>query len=121
VASPDPVAPVLGPMALDETGDRIFLITDTGITVIQLYQAPLSLSSVSPAAASGGTQVTLRGSGFQNGATVTFGTSQVSATFVDADTLQAVVPSSLPAGPFRITVTNPNGQSYSFDAAFTAD
>jgi hypothetical protein len=116
-----PVPNVPGPLALDETGNRIFLITTTGISVAQFFQAPLSLATVSPATATAGTQVTLRGNGFQNGATVSFGTLQVPANFVDAGTLQATVPSALPPGPLRITVTNPGGQSYFYDAAFVAE
>ena len=64
---------------------------------------------------------TFRGSGFLNGATIAFGTLHVPATFLDVNTLQAIVPTGLPPGPLRITVTNPGGQSYTFDAAFTAE
>ena len=116
-----PVPYVPEPLALDETGNRIFLISTSGVTVAQFFQAPLSLATVSPATATGGTQVTLRGSGFQNGATVSFGTLPIPATFVDSDTLQVTVPSALTPGPLRITVTNPSGQSYSYDAAFIAE
>ena len=95
----------------------MFLISNSGITIAQLAQAPLSLGSLSPPKGPQGTKVTLRGSGFQSGALVTFGDSQVSATFVDQNTLTASVP-SLPAGEVRITVTNPDGVAYSYDAAF---
>lgn len=107
-----------GAMALDETGTKMFLITNSGITIAQLFQAPLSLASANPVAGSQGTQVTLRGSGFQNGANVLFGTSQAATTYVDAETLTATVP-AMSAGPVRITVKNPGGQIYNFDDAFT--
>lgn len=81
-------------------------------------QQTLSLDSVVPSAGPQGTQVTVRGTGFQNGATVTFGTSQVSGTYVDPNTLTATVP-ALSAGPVRVTVANPDGHQHSRDAAFT--
>ncbi|PYU85055.1 MAG: hypothetical protein DMG50_02355 [Acidobacteria bacterium] len=75
-------------MALDEKGTKMFLISNTGVTVAPLYQVPLSLATLSPATGASGTTVTLRGCGFQSGATVFFGTVQVSATFVDSNTLR---------------------------------
>jgi hypothetical protein len=41
-----------------------------------------------------------------------------SAQFVDADTLRVTVP-SLTAGPVQIIPTNPGGQTYTLDDAFT--
>jgi hypothetical protein len=67
-----------------------------------------------------GTQVTIRGSGFLNGATVTLGTTQETATFVDSNTLQVTVP-QIANGTVRVTVTNPGDQQYSFDDAFTVN
>ncbi len=118
VAISDGIPLATNAMALDETGTKMFLITNSGITIAQLFQAPLSLASANPAAGSPGTQVTLRGSGFQNGTAVLFGTSQAASTYVDIETLTVTVP-ALSEGPVRITVTNPSGQTYSFDNAFT--
>lgn len=118
MALPEQLVPALDPMALDETGTKMFLISNSGITIAQLAQAPLSIATVNPASGTAGTQVTIRGSGFENGATATFGTTQEVTTYVDSETLKATVP-SLSAGPVRVTVTNPDGKSYSFDAAFT--
>ncbi|MFZ0332708.1 MAG: IPT/TIG domain-containing protein [Candidatus Acidiferrales bacterium] len=115
---PEGTADTLNELALDETGTKIFVITQSGITVAQLAAAPLSVASVNPASAATGTQVTIRGSGFQSGATVMFGNSAAVSTFVDSMTLQVTVP-SLPNGSVQVTVTNPDGQQYSFDAAFT--
>lgn len=117
VAISDGIPVAMNAMALDETGTKMFLITNSGITIAQLFQAPLSLGSVNPAAGSQGTQVTLRGSGFLSGATVLFGTSQASTIYVDAETLKATVP-AMSSGPVRITVTNPSGQKYSLDDSF---
>jgi hypothetical protein len=41
-------------------------------------------------------------------------------TFKDANTLLAVTPSLTP-GSQQITITNPDGESVSLDAAFTAN
>jgi hypothetical protein len=118
VAISDGIALATNAMALDETGTKIFLITNSGITIAQLFQAPLSLASANPASGSQGTHVTLRGSGFLNGATVLFGASAAATTYVDSETLTVTVPALSP-GSVRITVTNPSSQTYSFDDAFT--
>lgn len=120
VAMPEHLPGAFNTMTIDETGTKMFVISNSGITIAQLPQLPLGLATVRPATGSAGTEVTLRGSGFQTGATVTFGTTTVSATFVDAQTLRATVP-SLPAGPLRIVVTNPDGTAYNFDDAFVAN
>lgn len=117
---PEPVAGALDAMALDETGTKMFLISASGITIAQLAHAPLSIGTLNPVAGTAGTLVTVRGSGFQAGATITFGSSQVSSTFVDINTLQATLP-VLPAGPVRVTITNADGTKYALDAAFTVN
>jgi hypothetical protein len=117
VALSDPISPVFGPMVLDETGSRMFFITSTGITVDQLNEIPLSIASANPASGSPGSVVTIRGSGFQTGAMVAFGTAVATATFVDGSTLQAIAP-ALSSGTLRVTVTNPDGKQYSFDDLF---
>jgi hypothetical protein len=98
----------------------MFLISNTGITIAQLFQAPLSLATINPVAGAPGITVTLRGSGFQNGATVTFGALQVSATYVNSNTLQATVP-TLPQGPVRVTIKNSDGDQYALDDAYTVN
>ncbi len=105
-------------MALDESGTKMFLISKKGITVAQLSQAPLSIATATPQAGSPGAQFKLRGSGFQNGARVFLGTSQANAVYGDAQTLTITVPNMTP-GNIRITVSNADGDSYSFDDIFT--
>lgn len=117
---PEPLPVPLDAMALDETGNRMFLISATGITIAQLAQAPLSIGTITPAAGPAGTQVTIRGSGFQAGAKISFNSSPALTTFVDINTLQATVPALAPA-PVRITVTNPDGTQYLLDAVFTVN
>jgi YVTN family beta-propeller protein len=122
ISLPIQVPATLDAMAIDETGTRLFLITQTGLSVVTLPGLPLSIGSVTPneAPAGGGTGTTIRGSGFENGATVAFGAVQAAVTFVDASTLTLTAP-ALPPGPYRITITNPDGTVYSLDAAYTAN
>ena len=120
VALPDPLPGSQNGMALDETGTKMFLISSTGITVAELQAAPLSIATVAPPSGPPGTQVTIRGSGFTNSASVTIGTTAATPVFVDQNTLQVTIP-SLTAGPVRVTVTNSGQAPYSFDAAFTVE
>ena len=107
-------------MDFDETGNRLFLITNKGLTIIELPNPPLSIGYLSPTtgSTSGGTVVTIRGSGFSAGATVTVGGREAGATFVDSSTLQITTPSGS-AGGARVSIQNPEGISYYLDAGFT--
>jgi hypothetical protein len=109
-------------LAIDENGQRIFALTASGLTVVQLASVPLSIGTISPASApaSGGTTLTIRGSGFQSGATATIGGKLATATFVDMNTLTLTAPTLTP-GPQQIVISNPDGTSYALDAAFTAN
>lgn len=74
-----------------------------------------SIVSVNPTSALPGATVTIIGTGFQIGATVSFGgVASPTVTFVNATTLQAVVPNISP-GPATIVVTNPDALSASFN------
>jgi sugar lactone lactonase YvrE len=108
-------------LAIDENGQRIFAITTSGLTEIQLATVPLAIGTISPisAPASGGTVLTIRGSGFQSGATVTIGGKPAVATFKDMNTLSVTTP-TLSTGPQQVVISNPDGNSYSLNAAFTA-
>lgn len=111
----------LDAMAIDETGARLFLISSGGMTIVTLADLPLSIGLIVPdqAPAAGGTELVIRGSGFQSGATVQFGTIATAANYVDASTLTVITPAA-PPGPLRITISNPDGSTYSLDAAFVA-
>ena len=112
-------SPVQSAMDFDEAGNRLFLITNKGLTIVELPDPPLSIGYLNPATglSSGGTTVTIRGSGFESGATVIVGGSGASTTFVDSSTLQITTPSGL-AGGARILIQNPDGTSYAMDAGF---
>jgi len=109
-------------LAVDENGQRIFAVTTSGLTVVQLANVPLSIGTISPAsaAAAGGTTLTIRGSGFLSGATVTIDGKSAATKFVDINTLTVTTP-QLAAGPQQVLITNPNGDGYALDAAFTAN
>jgi IPT/TIG domain len=106
-------------MAFDEAGNRLFLICSTGLKLIQLGPPPLSIGYLSPAtgSASGGTSLTIRGSGFQSGIAVSIGGNSAAATLVDSSTLQVVTPPGT-SGAAQVVVTNPTGAPYALDAAF---
>jgi hypothetical protein len=109
-------------LAIDENGQRLFALTSSGVTVIQLANVPLGIGSLNPASGStaGGTAVTLRGSGFQSGTKLTIGGKSVSVSVKDMNTLSFVTP-VLSAGTQQIVLTNANGETTSLDAAFTAN
>ena len=109
-----------GGMALDLTGQNIFLITNAGLTVITLDDVPLSIGSVTPNAGPAGTTVSIRGSGFVQGTTATFNGSPGSVTYVDADTLQAAIP-GFATHSVSITLKNPDGTAYTLSDAFDAN
>jgi hypothetical protein len=115
-------------LAIDENG-RLFAITskdgtaqNAGLTIAKLANVPLGIGTVTPAngPATGGTQITIRGSGFQNGATVAIGGKTATVTFKDMNTLTLVTP-ALPPGAQRLAITNPDGETVMLDAAFVAN
>jgi IPT/TIG domain len=116
-------------LATDENGQRLFAITSSdgtpqnaAITIVQLAAVPLGIGSISPStvAASGGATITIRGSGFQSGAAVTLNGKTASVTFKDINTLLVLTPSLTP-GSQQMAIMNPDGETVSLDAAFTAN
>lgn len=112
------VANTVSPMAIDSSGQRIFLITNKGLTVVDLGEAPLSVGHFSQTTASAGDQVEVRGSGFKYGITATLGGSPASVAFTDSETLTLTVPSTR-TGPEDLVLTNPDGTSYTLQNALT--
>jgi hypothetical protein len=84
----------------DEFGQRLFAVTTSGLTIVQLANVPLGIGSIAPAsgAAAGGASVTIRGSGFQSTTKAALGGKQASVTFKDMNTLSIVTPTLSP-GP----------------------
>jgi hypothetical protein len=116
-------------LATDENGQRLFAITSSdgtlqnaALTVVQLAAVPLGIGAISPFAvnATAGASLTVRGSGFQNGATVFINGKASSVTFKDVNTLLVVTPSLTP-GSQQVVISNPGGETVSRDAAFTAN
>jgi hypothetical protein len=102
----------VAPMAIDGGGQHIYLITDKGLTVVDLGNAPLSVGHLSQTTAAVGSQVLLRGSGFENGVSVLVGTQAANVTYTDANTLTFSVPPT-DAGVQDISLKNQDGTSTS--------
>jgi plastocyanin len=78
------------------------------------------VTSVTPPSGptTGGTAVTISGSNFQNGATLTFGANPATnVAFVDVNTLTGTTPAG-PLGPADVTVLNPDTQSGTLTGGF---
>lgn len=105
-------------LAIDPTGENVFLITDHGLTIVALNGAPLSVGSVTPSSGAAGTAVTVRGSGFVQGTTASMNGQSVSVAFADADTITLTIP-ALASGSVQLSLSTPTGQSYVLDNAFT--
>jgi hypothetical protein len=103
-------------------GNIFFDISNANFTILPSSGAPPpTLTSIFPTSGNiaGGTPVTLNGTDFVNGATVLFGAvAATSVTFNDATSLTAVAPAQS-AGAVAITVTNPDTQNATLNAAFT--
>jgi IPT/TIG domain-containing protein len=104
-------------IAVNTEGDKIFLITDAGLTVIGLDQTPLAIATVTPGSGPAGTQLQIKGSGFSSATTVTFNGILGSTLFVDPSTLSVTVP-SLPPGPVVVSVHGGSGESYELQHGF---
>lgn len=85
--------------------------------------APLpapTVSSITPNSGStaGGTSVTISGTGFISGATVTIGTAATNVNVVNSTTITALTPAHA-AGPVNVVVQNPDSQSGSLTNGYT--
>ena len=109
-------------LAVDENGQRIFALTTSGLTIVQLANVPLAVGTIFPTSvsASGGATLTIRGSGFQSGAMVSIGGKSAAATFVDINTLTVTTPALSP-GPQQLLITNPDGETATLDDALTVN
>jgi hypothetical protein len=99
------------PMAIDSGGRRIFLITNQGLTIVDLGVAPLSIGSLNATTASAGSQITLRGSGFAASTIATIDGISATVTFTDENTLTLTIP-AVSLGPATIVLKNSDGTQY---------
>ena len=102
-------------MALDAGGRSVYLLTDKGLTLIDLVSAPLSIGHLSQTSAAGGTKITVRGSGFDAGTSATVGGLAAVVSVTDENTLSVTVP-SLTSGTYDLTLTRGNGEVYTLDS-----
>ena len=101
-------------------GRRLIAATNIGLYMMSFAPAP-AVSSVSPNSGNvgGGSPVTITGTGFQTGATVTFdGTAATGVTVVNDTTITATTPAHS-AGTVAVVVSNPDFQSGSLAGSFT--
>jgi len=119
-ALPDPVSNAFDTVVWDDDNDTAYLIVSGGILEVPASPVPLVLTGVTPSSGptSGGTNVTLTGSGFVSNLTATVDTTAVAVTFTDEHTLSIQMPAHA-AGGVRITLNGPNQQSTFLDAAYT--
>jgi hypothetical protein len=110
-----------GSLEVDESGARIFLVTNAGLTIVTMDAVPLSIGSVAPNSGIAGTSVTFRGSGITPSTAVKLNSTNCAVTFVDANTLQVTIPAAMNSGPVTINLTNPDGATYILDAAFSVN
>jgi hypothetical protein len=102
------------PLAIDSGGRNVYLITDKGLTVVDLGAAPLSIGHLSQQNASPGSQILVRGSGFDSGTTATVGGIAASVSFSDQNTLMLTIPTA-PSGPQDIVLTRSGGEIYTLE------
>jgi phospholipase C len=76
------------------------------------YTGPFVINSLSATqgSSSGGDTITISGSGFVSGATVTFGGTPATATIASSTTINVLTPAVAP-GSVDVTVKNPDGQT----------
>lgn len=96
----------------NEIGSKVL---DDGFTYTQ--SAP-TIDTVTPDKGTSGTEITIVGSDFIDGAIVVIGgIDSQRVTFVDSTIIKAIVPANT-SGDKKVTVTNPDGGTVSIDGAF---
>ena len=107
-----------------EAGASTIQVVANGIpstaVAVTVVGAPPSIASVSPTSGttSGGTSVTISGSGFVSGATVTFGGTAATVTALTATSITVTTPAHA-AGAVSVVVTDPSGQIATLANGFT--
>jgi hypothetical protein len=102
------------PIAIDSGGRDVYLITNQGLTVVDLGEAPLAIGHLSQQTAGGGTQITVRGSGFDSSVTATVGGEPAPVSVVDENTLTLTVPAAA-SGPEDVVLVRGDGATYTYE------
>ena len=102
-----------GALARDTTGLEVFALTDSGLTVVHLDSLPLAIGHITN---QGGTW-TISGTGFVQGTGVSADNVSLNVTFVNGHSLNVTGAPDL-SSVEEITLTNPNGRSYTVAAAY---
>lgn len=105
------VVNTVAPMAIDSGGRFVYLITNKGLTEVDLGVAPLSIGHLSVDSAAPGTKVQVRGSGFAAGMTARVGGVAAEVEITDQNTLTVAIPETA-AGPQDIVLTSNDGEVY---------
>ena len=103
-------------LAIDPSGKKILALAGTSLNYYELAVVPLAVGTVSPAVATPGTSLTIRGNGFVAGTQAVIAGQSTSCSMVDDQTLQCVVP-NVNAGVAPMTLSNPDGQKYVLEGA----
>jgi WD40 repeat protein len=103
-------------IAIDPSGQKILVSAGTSLYYYELAVVPMSVGTISPTVATPGTSLTIRGNGFVSGTKATIGGANASCTSVDAESLQCVLP-NVSSGLVPLTLSNPDGQTYSLEGA----
>jgi hypothetical protein len=99
-------------MVADPDGQILYVLTQKGVTTFSFTSDPLSIGEVQAV----GNQITILGSGFTSGMTVSINGSSVPATLIDSQHLSVTL-ASVPTGALKIALTLPGGETYSLDNA----
>ena len=109
---------VTQPLAIDEGGRLVFLLTDAGLTVVDMGEAPLSVGHLGATQPVSGGTIQLRGSGFDTNTKVTVDGAAAVATLVDENTLTLSLP-TLSTGPHDMTLTRGDGSTLTVKGLIT--
>lgn len=116
----EPLSNTATALAVDPTGEKIVVVAGTSLSYYQLAVVPLAVATVTPAQAPPGASVTVHGNGFVTGTAAKIAGQSAPCTYVDSQTLQCLVP-NLNIGLAPMTLSNPDGQTYSLEAAFSVN
>jgi len=110
----------LGPIAPLVAGFVLSLTIGASSAVLQTTAPAPTVQAITPNTGStlGGTSVTVNGSNFVDGATLSIGGNPATnVTVVDANTITATTPAIATAGPASVVVTNPDNQTATLPAS----